>query len=1194
MCSRSGAGSTDWRGNLARQLLTLRGLSFATDRASKPLHAIESILLAAWSHARNEVRWRVSNVFTLDSVRKTLGQDGAKRFAKWIALSILDDCNARLVVSSAGEVARQPLAPIYVDLGIQRAAGDQDASSVPFFEALVSKGDAELARALFGENAENNTEVPRNWVLFGGPGHGKSTLTQWATLAHAWAALSSDKCTTHTKLANLGIERSRATVLVARLKEIGGRLDNAPSIRPPAALAIRIELPSFVEFFASNALQPDFHALTTYLAQKHGGETYASEWATLIRKHQCFFFFDALDEVTTPTTRAACVAMIDATREAGGLNARTIVTSRPQGYDGVLGPDCVNTSHRNADGIASDGYRDGFLQLHVASLSNAQVTEFVSNVLAQQTVFPQRDTALLQSAISSALQRPNTRALLRAPLFVSIMLPLVDKGGSVPSNRTKLLDSLYSILCDRESTKDTTGRLRALLDDYRWALDALHARVALALHVRSQELGARTSVSLEELRSFAETVVGERIDLLKIRTQIVEDLLFFARDRLVLLAQHEADTVRFDVRLVQEYFASKALFEPSVAPELRMTPALRAERLRAIATDSYWQQVLAFAVDNFAANNDREMFEVLAKTLVAASVGDSQIAPRVMQVARRGEQVARALIESGALSSAPNERARFWAIATSGAIHDWPGTAWSYASAASALGADQPELIEHLVSLCEQEWRERREFVALRMLEALSIVQENERARSIVDAALEKDAKARQLIVHFDRRPPDDVAISVTQQALQRASAIDKKFPHDFDPLDFDDPWRDEPRSEIRNRWAKIRRENRRFGKYIADGGRAFQFLAIGAPGPWLQLRDAIPVSDPQWRELSYVAEFCAEPSPSTFSSAVRRLLDVLSPMDERLRYLPWMISAVLHRVRRGERKDDVLAAIESGELGTAPIWRSVESAALIRPNDLWRYDGVSALLLEGPTHYTTNAGDRWAADLWSREGQQLRAKLDERSRFAASLLAWSVRVVDPDNLAFSPCDPELVQWMLTVGALSEATLPLVLPEPEAAAPFLASLQTRVADQLLNLRGIAPTTVHGGWITRSLQWFLGAAKTHSDATVTAALATLASNYNFTASASSLVPALEALPCVSGAEFAWARIQLIASRQDQPSIRDALDILAQRNELAAKHRKAIARRWTRDAGVTTSHRIALALRLWDEPFEGVVMERELAA
>ncbi len=1109
---------------------------------------------------------RVSNEFSFDLVRNTIGAARADGVVRWFVRALLEDSYARLVVNGAGELSRVSLAPMYIDLDLQRGAGERPEGAIGFFDALVRRSDADLHNAWTDERDE---PLSRDWMLFGGPGQGKSTLTQWAALVH-WHALLDNKYSKATALTKLGFKRRTATELEQRMSEIKTRVNESGGPRAGGWLALRVELPEYVEFLSTQK-QPEqpLYLFAAFLASKHNSEVSTSEWAMLVRVSRCLLLFDALDEVTTPEARVACSEMIEAVREASGEGSRTIVTSRPQGYDGSLGLDHAERQRGGDRAALGRATRGEFLFLRVAPLRPPRALELVDRILGQQSGSSARDRAKVRQAIEQSLEQQATSELLRVPLFVSIVLPLVDMRGRVPDSRRRLLEGLYEILVNRESTKDRTGRLRELIESYRWALDGLHAQVALMLHVRGQELGARTALSIDELRALTDAVVCERIDLVKMRTQLVDDLLFFSRDRLVLLVQHEQGFVRFDVRLVQEFFAERALFDRSAPLELR------SQRLRAIATDSHWRQVLAFAVDNFASSDDRDMFDVLAKTLVAANEGKSAIAPDAMRLARRGASVAIELLQRGALASSPREQQTLWKIAIGEDGQWWPESIWSYAAVAVELAKRDRALVDALVDRCARAWNARRDVRSLCLLNALSVGFEDSVAQQAIEELIAADIGVVDELFQVNRWRGESKREDVDERREARAKALRKRYTDRFDPLDPFDSHPDSRGDTVREAWSTIRGRRIIYKSFDSVGNKSLSVLTLGDAQPWRDLAIDIPDEMGRWLPLKLVADFCSRPSPESLAICMRRLLesrppDVVAQLD-----LPWLMVALLRRVARGEPLTVVLESIERGAYGDAQTWRQEEASPLLQrwPDE---HREEASLLLEGWRRYVDNASTQWAEELWTSSASSVFEQLAARSRYAAVLFAWSVRLVPPSMLAAASLDRETFRWLLDVGAVSVQTLPSVLPAPEEASAFLDSLDKKVVDELLVLRPLAPLQQHEDWIPRAFEWFVTAASAHPNASVFAALAVLATECPIPPA---WIPALEALPLRAGSEVAWARIQLISSASMSEHAAKALEVLAVRSDVASTHRTAVAKRWIDDRAPPTKHRMALASALW---------------
>jgi hypothetical protein len=1115
-----------------------------------------------------------SAAFSLEAVRLESGADLAGRLALWMARGVHEDSDARMVFTSAGELRNVQLAPLYVDLTLARHASfdppEPEAQPLSFYETLAGDTDSRIQQ-VSDVPPEQPRRVPPHWVLFGGPGQGKSTLTQWAAIAQWQAALAAADMTTAPALVRLGVDAVRAPDLEERLAAIATRAEAIAWSR--RWLAVRVELPAWIEFVSAREEGADFGALCAYLASLHEGVVREEEWRSLLVRWPVLWLFDALDEVSVGAARAQCVAAIDAAITASPAGSRAIVTSRPQGYDGVLGPDCVadplSTSGpaRNAM-VHSDDAR--FLHLFVAPLAPAQVRELSATILKLKFPSQPRDRERVERAIATALEQRASSELLRTPLFVSIVLPIVEASGSVPSSATRLIERLYQFLVERETRKDSRGALHNLLDHYDWAVLALHARVALALQVRAEERGAVTALTVDELRALAESVVFERVTHPRIREQLVSDLLFFAEQRLVLLVQHEVGRVRFDVRLVQEFFASRALFDRTVAGELDRRPELRVERLQLIATHTRWLQVLCFATSSFVTANDRTMLDALLDCLRAANDESGVKGPRELGLARVGAQVAVGLLGNAAVGGDPDFVERLWDIALAFEWNSAPPAGRSYTSVAGAYSESQPELCQRLVAKAVTGWREERAESAIHWLTEIAFAAGDRGALAAIEEISRTDERARDWVFGstiWMMSPTSRHRSTVVVEWLRRMLATQ---PDAVDPISASANllwfWRDADPSQLTKALAQL---GNRHAVVRATGPagsqvRLFSFIPLSDTVRWQQLQAQVDLASLGWPRLRAVMSFAASPSIESLAAAILAFRgadeDAIEAASGRV---PWPLAGLLHRAMRVESIEALAADVERGAFGDPTSWRALENTVSASEFDLRscpldaHSDAVQALWLEGLQSQFMYSADELASWADAAPLERLASAINDGSRAAAAMLRWVLPDDSRETALAGMIAASAFPRLYTNGAVDAAALFAFLPlDPARASDHLTALDALVevgSPRMLTGDSVLWFEGDDSAIDAATEWLLRAAKLHSNPSIVFLLDALAAVRLSEHNRRSVL----GLPRTDATALPWAALQ-VRGRQDDPErLAEAIALLSQPTSVAAAFRQSAA-------------------------------------
>lgn len=515
------------------------------------------------------------------------------RLVQWMAVQALQDRYARLAEGGADADARVELASLFIDLPVSAVCRSARVPERELWAMPVLLGGS---AALFGD--DYTRYGPPRWLLVGGPGSGKSTLTTMVAQALRLPWIEG----------RVGVLPEQVHDAWQRVREGLARLAEAGSWGASVgALPLRVNLPSLARWLAGRGPGAAV-SLWDYLAARLVDDLASVKVSTEVSARELramtenagtiFWILDGLDEVPPSAGRRRVIEVVratvcDAARGADGV----LVATRPQGYEGEFDDLDAAVLTPLPQKVAL-GYAERLLHAWSGGVASA-------------------DLASRLEKMRGEFAKPEVVELIQTPLHTT-MAALLASRGSLSSARSMLFEHYFITILRRELGKPFDHGIQ---DVDEGVLRALHARAGLALQVRSQaQTGARSSLRRRELRAMLTAIyteLGVRGD--DVRAQ-VDRIMRFAAERLVLLLHASEGEYEFGVRSLQEFFAAQALVEAE--------PAVVRARLEVIALDPHWSNVLAFVVSSQAlktAKADREhalMFTVeLCHALNAGDVG---------------------------------------------------------------------------------------------------------------------------------------------------------------------------------------------------------------------------------------------------------------------------------------------------------------------------------------------------------------------------------------------------------------------------------------------------------------------------------------------------------------------------------------------------------------------------------------------
>lgn len=521
--------------------------------AENPFHVRDFVIwhadqIRSMIDGHQDVRWAFPGLLTVGDALALVGSGGlpvgtmefADPLRQEIVRSLKRDRHVRLSQAGGSGEAVLWLDDIAMDLP---ALVDQDPdASVHAVRRILELGDVNLKRRL-----PDPIKRP-NLVVVGGPGQGKSTVSQLVAQAYRVALLEP---------ASPGPEAGKIIDGTRSALERLGLL--VPNNR---RWPVRVDLAKYAE-----SLSGGQKSLLRWISEEIRARAdqdiapaqlnrwlYSWPWALIL---------DGLDEVPVVEMRRKIYAAITdllSTADDCDADLLVVVTTRPTGYD---------------ERFPSEQFE----HLHLERLSAPYAAQYGERIVSQRFADDPEMRSKLTERLRSASRDTVTARLMETPLQVMIMSFIVEKYPNLPPDRFTLFDFYYTTVFDREGAKDNS--LARFLIDNRTHVERLHEQVALMLQAESESAeGAEASMSPEALKALTRRQLEERGFDAEQTAKTAGKIEQAAMTRLVLLTPRE-EGVGFEVRSLQEYMAARALAEGQDTDVL--------ERLRVIAHSPHWR-----------------------------------------------------------------------------------------------------------------------------------------------------------------------------------------------------------------------------------------------------------------------------------------------------------------------------------------------------------------------------------------------------------------------------------------------------------------------------------------------------------------------------------------------------------------------------------------------------------------------------
>ncbi|MFC9335743.1 NACHT domain-containing protein [Arthrobacter sp. NPDC057009] len=539
-------------------------------------------------------------------------QNFAEALTLHAASAFEDDTYLKLSQAGTYGDRRIAVADVFVDLPLEEpmhfsnigTETDDPEEESNVVAALVRRFD-ELATTPDGDHAQK-----KKCVLIGGPGQGKSTVTQFLAQLYRATFLSGSTVMADADLAI----------------NVKGVLARAASINVPHPRArrwpFRIDLTDLADSLASGRSNGLLEYIANAISKSSERDVSTDRIHGWLGEFPWLLILDGLDEVPNSSNRdqvIRCVQDFNIKAVAAGGDVTILATTRPQGYSEEFSP-------------------ASFKHIELASLPLKNALSYAKGFIAvRMPEGSSRAEAVYQGLVRASADE-STANLFTTPLQVTILTVLVETSGQVPRDRWRLFSRYYDVINQRELEKG--GELSTLLQEYESDVVFLHRHIGNLLQHRGARAGdTSATITREEFLQ----IIRDRLSAMDHEPSkvsfLAEEFARLVTDRLVFLAVINSERIGFEIRSLQEYMAGAYI---SDLPDSQIVPTIRS-----LSIDPYWRNVLLFAIGYIFTSKDHLKAEIpqLCEELDDDSVDGMLVVP--------GAQLALDILRDGATQSQP-------------------------------------------------------------------------------------------------------------------------------------------------------------------------------------------------------------------------------------------------------------------------------------------------------------------------------------------------------------------------------------------------------------------------------------------------------------------------------------------------------------------------------------------------------------
>ena len=449
------------------------------------------------------------------------------------------------------ELAKR-LLDLFVDLDFSFVVDGDETSSPPHsrFIPRTTRDPMVSSNGLYRPTAipdsvlhlllDDDRGIPRI-LLEGGPGQGKSTITQMAAQVYREKFLEKRE------------SESRDPIWHCLCQ-----------LRVP----IRVELRDLAHWIAQNNEGTFEQYVALKLGHDAGGVTVSVEDIHRLLNHSSvILILDGLDEIGNDALRDQVLdaALEAVTRFEEGLKAdvRVVLTTRPPA---VLG---------------RWSKLQGFIRVVLAPMEAERVNDYVERWLHEQ-ISNNEEKDRIKTSFESRRGDSHVEALARNPMQLSVLLQFIYlKGEAFPDRRAELYRDYFQIVIDRDVEKSPELR------EHRELVEGLHSYLGFLLHGKAEIEQGRRALNRSEIIELA----GHWLEGEGYSQDLAGTYFALGEERFGLIValsgEGQETAYGFEVQPIEEYFAAAYISN-------RLANGKAHEIFELLIHKDYWREVALF------------------------------------------------------------------------------------------------------------------------------------------------------------------------------------------------------------------------------------------------------------------------------------------------------------------------------------------------------------------------------------------------------------------------------------------------------------------------------------------------------------------------------------------------------------------------------------------------------------------------